>query len=470
MIHLIIKSCLEAIAEKSIGPTYTSRNLFLISSILYNSQTYFDPKFTPFDNYSKSSHIISSSYALYIYTYNAEIALTLLNASGSNFDASSSISTFLTSNSLFTNSKYISFKKINNFKNLFNNIASNISSYLSYRNSDNSSIANTQLSESELPNGSNIIDPTESINFDDYSEPLKWTPINTNFYLTPYWGNVSGFLSEDTLSTYTSFINNFLENIDLEYEAYKVLQTSLSLSDKEKCIAELWAGVSNTVTPPGFWNIFLLSYFLKNSSNNYSSYIKEAKYFLILNSALFQTSIFVWRTKFNNFQARPIQTIRYYYSNETISYYGGNDVSVSLWKPYQLESAITPPFPDFISGHSTFSAVGSRILSKLIGNNLIDLNLSINGSFMKNFSSLFDNNNVEDNVYLHCFTIFPKCSAIDSTVPNKAITLTYNTWDDMALEAGISRIYGGIHYDVSNYAGYLVGNKISNDILSLFGL
>jgi hypothetical protein len=61
-------------------------------------------------------------------------------------------------------------------------------------------------------------------------------------------------------------------------------------------------------------------------------------------------------------------------------------------------------------------------------------------------------------------------SSFDTNVPNKAITLTYHSWDDMALEAGISRIYGGIHYDSSNYAGYLVGNKICEEILDLFNL
>ena len=79
MIHNIIKVCLEAIAEKSIGPTFTTRNLFLISSILYNARTYFDSNFLTFDNYPKSSQIISIDNSNYIYIYHAEIGLQLLN-------------------------------------------------------------------------------------------------------------------------------------------------------------------------------------------------------------------------------------------------------------------------------------------------------------------------------------------------------------------------------------------------------
>ncbi len=467
MIHQVIKACLEAIAEKSIGPTFTTRNLFLISSILYNSRTYFDSKFDTFDNYPKSLQLIDSSNSIYIYTYCTEIGLNLLN--NSVFSNSISISNFLQNNDLFKNQKYIQFKQLNIYKKIRFYIIANINSYLTYRASDNSLTANNQLNDDQLPNGEQRINPDESINFNNYVEPLKWTPIHTNFYLTPHWGSVNGFLSESKLDSFTSFVERFLDGIDFQNEVYKVFQTSLTMKDKEKCIAEFWAGGKNTITPPGFWNLFLISYYEKYGvtiSDNI-----EARNFLILNSALLQTSIFVWRTKFNNLQARPIQTIRYYYPNETISYYGGVDVSSSLWKPYQPSTFITPPFPDFISGHSTFSSVGARVLTKLIGSNLLDLNLSIDGTFMKNVSPLFSNqNNVENNVYLHCLTIFPRSSEIDENVPNKAITLTYNSWDDMALEAGISRIYGGIHYDSSNYAGYLVGNKISEEILNLFNL
>lgn len=467
MIHKVIKSCLEAIAEKSIGPTFTTRNLFLISSILYNSRTYFDSKFVTFDNYPKSSQLGNNNISKYIYIYNAELGLTLLNSLL--FSNSQSIINFLENDNLFKDVQYIQFKKLSIYKNLRSVISSNINTYLSYRANDNSSVANVQLSDEELPNGENRINPNEAINFGDYNEPFKWTPIHTNFYLTPHWGNVNGFLTESKLDTYTSFVERFLDGIDFQNEVEKVYQTSLTLTDKEKCIAEFWAGTKNTVTPPGFWNVFLIAYFEKYGDT--ISDDLEARNFLILNSALLQTSIFVWKTKFNNMQARPIQTIRYYYPNDTITYYGGSEVSSSLWKPYQPTNGITPPFPDFISGHSTFSAVGARVLNKLIGSNLLNLNLSMDGTFMKNISPLFSNqNNSEDRVYLHCINIFPKCSEIDENVPNKLITLTYNSWDDMALEAGVSRIYGGIHYDSSNYAGYLVGNKISEDMCSLFSL
>jgi hypothetical protein len=468
MIYHIIETCLKATAQKSIGPTFTTRNLFLISSILYNTQTYFDASFNTFDNYPKSNFIMSNSYSSFLYIYSAEIALSILNSTL--FGTSSIITEFLQNDPLFKDPRYIQFKKINIFKSFFIIISNSINLYLINRNNDGISDANLQIPTSELPNGLNLIKPNEAINFNLYPEPLKWTPVNTNTYLTPQWGDVSGFLNNNIVSDYHTFVNRFLDQVNFESEVRNVFEVSLQLNDKQKCISEFWAAGKNSITPPGFWNLFLVSYFQKYSSNNYK---KQALSFMILNTALLQTSIVVWGIKLNKFQARPIQTIRYFFPNETINYYFGNGISSSLWKPYQPDDFVSPPFPDFISGHSTFSSVGATILSKLIGNNLIDLDLSIDSSFAPYLSPLFSNPlNIENQLKLHCFTIFPQTSSVNTPIsyPTKAVQMVYNSWDDMAIEAGVSRIYGGIHYECSNYSGYLLGNKIGRDVLELFHL
>ncbi len=55
MIELFIEIALKAIAEKSIGPTVTTRNLFILSSIFYNTSTFYNPIFVTFDNFPKLS-------------------------------------------------------------------------------------------------------------------------------------------------------------------------------------------------------------------------------------------------------------------------------------------------------------------------------------------------------------------------------------------------------------------------------
>ena len=34
----------------------------------------------------------------------------------------------------------------------------------------------------------------------------------------------------------------------------------------------------------------------------------------------------------------------------------------SKWLPYQHVTVVTPPFPEYVSGHSTFSSAGAQIL------------------------------------------------------------------------------------------------------------
>ncbi len=469
MIHRVIQALLQATAEKSIGPTYTTRNLFLCSSLLYNAQTYWNFSFTTFDNYPKSSSVVSSRFALYLTTLCAEVGLSLLNQSC--FSNANAIETFLANDDLFTSSKYIEFKRIRSLQTLFKNLRYDIETYLTLRSSDGVNSSNVQLSTTDLPNGEAVIDPDTVIDFSTFADPLKWTPLKVNTYLTPQWGEVRGFLDASKVEEYHTFVERFLNEVDFPLEVRHVLDVSQSLDDKQKCIAEFWAGGKNTITPPGFWNLFLVSYYSKQSGK--SSISDEARAFLVLNSALFQTSIVVWGVKRAHLQARPIQTIRYYYPNETLNYYFGEGISSSLWKPYQPDDFMSPPFPDFISGHSTFSAVGARILSRLIGNNLLDLDLSIDASLAPLLSPLFANpTNVEDQLFLHCFTIFPRTSSVSTpeAYPTKAVQMTYNTWDDMAIEAGVSRIYGGIHYESSNYSGYLLGNKIAKEMMNLFSL
>ncbi len=458
MIELFIEIALKAIAEKSIGPTVTTRNLFILSSIFYNTSTFYNPIFVTFDNFPKLSYSMSMIQKNYLYMYVAEYSFKELNPLL--FQNSTTITNFLNS-SFFQDTHYIQFKNLFIIRSFLHDVNSLISQYISLRSNDNSIHANDPIT---YPNDNNVIIPNQVIDFTQYNEPLKWTPINTKSYLTPLWGNVSGFLSESSKNELESFLDTLYNDVNLQNESYKVLQKSLSLNDQEKCIAEFWAGAKNTITPPGFWNLFLCSYFRKYPQ----TFDKESKFFLLLNASLFQTSIFVWKTKKHYFQARPIQTIRYFFPNQTISYYGGENVSSSLWIPYQPSTFITPPFPDFVSGHSTFSSVGAKVLSKLIGNNLLDLDLEIDTSFLPILSYLFSNNQkIENKFYIHCFTIFPHCSEINSSYPDKAVTLRYNSWDDMALDAGMSRIYGGIHYDVSNYSGYLLGNKIYEKMVDI---
>jgi hypothetical protein len=103
------------------------------------------------------------------------------------------------------------------------------------------------------------------------------------------------------------------------------------------------------------------------------------------------------------------------------------------WIPYQPSSFPTPPFPEFISGHSTFSAAGAEILRRW--------------THSDNFGAFV--------------TFATGSSTIEpGLTPAMPTTLHWATFTDAANQAGISRRYGGIHFKVGDLVGRATGRLV----------
>ena len=90
------------------------------------------------------------------------------------------------------------------------------------------------------------------------------------------------------------------------------------------------------------------------------------------------------------------------------------------WFPYQTRSFPTPPFPEYSSGHSNFSAAGAEILRLFTGSDRFGASV----------------------------TLAAGSSAVEpGFAPAQDITLSWDTFSDAAHQAGISRRYGGIHFE-----------------------
>ena len=50
--------------------------------------------------------------------------------------------------------------------------------------------------------------------------------------------------------------------------------------------------------------------------------------------------------------------------------------------------------------------------------------------------------------------------AVEPTLPAADLTLSWPTFTAAAEEAGLSRIYGGIHFDAANQAGLALGRAV----------
>jgi PAP2 superfamily protein len=168
-------------------------------------------------------------------------------------------------------------------------------------------------------------------------------------------------------------------------ETNEVYAVSRALTAEQKRLADYWADGAGTVTPPGHWNVIAAD--LVRAAG--WSTLRSTWLFAALNTAQADAFIACWDAKYAYWSLRPVTAIR------------------RLIDPNWLSYLVTPPFPSYVSGHSTTSAAASTVLAAFF--------------------------------------------------PAKAEQLA-----TMAEEAALSRLYGGIHYGSDNDVGLALGRQIGN--------
>ncbi|MEK7256298.1 MAG: vanadium-dependent haloperoxidase, partial [Bacteroidota bacterium] len=201
----------------------------------------------------------------------------------------------------------------------------------------------------------------------------KWIPLKLNgvvqSFLLPHWGLVTPFAMPYGSNLRPVAPPAAWNSVLLKDQAQRVIELSAKLDDERKAITEYWMDGPATETPPGHW--FLLSQFVSKRDDHGIG--KDVKLFLALSNALLEASIVAWDTKFHFYTVRPITYIQWLYANKTITAWGGpkHDGPKSMlgkeWMPYQKAESPTPPFPEFVSGHSTFSSAAAEILKRFTG-------------------------------------------------------------------------------------------------------
>lgn len=112
------------------------------------------------------------------------------------------------------------------------------------------------------------------------------------------------------------------------------------------------------------------------------------------------------------------------------------------WMPYQLAGFVTPPFPGFVSGHSTYSRTGAEILTLLTGT-----------PYFPGGLGGYD---------------IPMGSGLDFEYgPTTPLSLQWATYFDAADQAALSRIWGGIHPPQDDIPGRMIGHVVGPDAWNL---
>jgi hypothetical protein len=105
------------------------------------------------------------------------------------------------------------------------------------------------------------------------------------------------------------------------------------------------------------------------------------------------------------------------------------------WVPYQRATFVTPAFPGYFSGHSTYSRSAAEVLTLMTGSEFFPGGL---GQFV-----------VRQNGFLQF-----------EAGPSADVTLQWARYFDAADQAGQSRLWGGIHVEADDFTGRRVGDQV----------
>jgi hypothetical protein len=238
------------------------------------------------------------------------------------------------------------------------------------------------------------------------SGPGVWIPTPPAFlpYLLPQWGFVMPF----AMSSSSQFRPPGPPSLDsqryaADYNEVKELGAAVgsTRTEEQTQIALFWADGAGTETPPGHWNS--IAQIIAAAHSN--TLEENARLFALLNIAMADAAICAWDAKYMFHFWRPVTAIAF-----------------AEPELHWMSFIVTPPFPDYVSGHSTFSGAAATVLPLFYGTE--DLPFTTGSDFLP------------------------------------GVYRSFSTCLDAAEEAAVSRLYGGIHFRSANEDGLQAGISI----------
>ena len=289
---------------------------------------------------------------------------------------------------------------------------------------------------------------------DTIVDPLRWQPLRvTNAqgvtsvqqFVTPHWGRVRPF----ALSSGAVFRPLFSPFGPSQAEMEQLIALSAGLNDATKAQVDFFANNPGSVTPPGQWTKFAEIV----SANDGNTLDQDVVLFFVLGQAMLDASIACWEAKRHYDSARPVSAIRWFYRGQTLSAWGGpgqgtQQIPGEKWMPYQRPTVPSPAFPEFCSGHSTFSAAAAACIAALRGSDSITLGFT----FLP-------------------FTPLPVPTGgvpFDPTVPAAPVVLRWSSLSAAGDAAGFSRRLGGIHFEQGDLKGRALGKQVAQAVLNKY--
>jgi PAP2 superfamily len=274
------------------------------------------------------------------------------------------------------------------------------------------SVANVVYNWSLSDGGDKAYDKLYPASYVPPAGPGLWVPTLPAFPpipMLPYWGDNRPFSASDVapLCLPSTPVAYSTDSASAYWaQAIEVYNISKSLTADQKAIALFWADGGNTFTPPGHM-LNIATQLIRQQNTDLS---RSAEIYLRMGLAVGDAFISCWKVKYTYNAVRPVTFIRQYID--------------TAWKPL----IITPPFPEYASGHSTVSGAAAEVLTAMFGN-----------------IGFTDHTNE----------------------PLGMTARSFGNFYEAADEAAMSRLYGGIHYRNSNNNAMTCGRAIGKNVAAI---
>jgi PAP2 superfamily len=285
------------------------------------------------------------------------------------------------------------------------------------------------------PNGSPVVPYSDYTGYTPTNPPgpLTWQPLPGQSFIVPQWRHVTPF----ALASADQFLppGPGLKKSDGSYDqaVRSIIVYSGRLDDRTKVRAEYWADGPKSEQPPGHWVLFA------GALSRKSGYTidQDVKLNFAMSNALLDAGITSWNAKRRYDFIRPVTAVRTTHAGRMIRAWAGPFQGSRLIPAEQFRSYIpTPPHPDYVSGHSTFSAASAQVLRSFAGTDALNLTVDFGAG-----------------------TSFVEPGAVPATT----VRLRWTTLTAAAEEAGLSRELGGIHFRDADQHGLNLGRAVGTN-------
>ncbi|HEX5625571.1 MAG TPA: vanadium-dependent haloperoxidase [Saprospiraceae bacterium] len=275
-------------------------------------------------------------------------------------------------------------------------------------------------------------------------DPDKWHPLPfvnekgdtflVNF-LTPHWYRVKPFGLKDP-AQFRAPDYPKCGSEQLKKEVDEVIDFNANLTPERKAIIEFMRDGPRSTGQAGHWLRFAQMVSVRDNND----IDRDVKLYFVVGNTAMDAFIACWETKRFYDSARPWTLIRHYYKGGKIQGWCGPDkgiheIQAEQWHPYSPANFVSPPFPAYVSGHSTVSGACAKILELFTG------------------SDRFGEVEIRK-------------PGIITETPGDPVSLPLPTFTATAEMAGISRVMGGYHIQADNIEGLKMGRSVAHYLWS----